>query len=105
MDGKHDIPAHTWILALAVFVIGAFLGIAWEHSEMSGGLGILGLGDQKLQGEVTALRQELAGEVAALRHELASQRETIEALKAPKSSSTTPVAAPGDAGPKAKPHR
>jgi hypothetical protein len=96
MDGKHDIPAHTWILALAVFVIGAFLGIASAHSEANGALGILGLANLKLQGEVTGLRKELA-----------SQKDAFEALKASaaKASLTTPVIAPGDATPKAKPHR
>jgi hypothetical protein len=98
MDGKIDISPHTWILALAIFVIATFLSMVWELSEISGGLGVLALANQKQQGEVNALRQKLTGEINALRQELTSQREAIDALKASakKSSLTAPPNVTGE---------
>jgi hypothetical protein len=116
MDVRYDISPHTWILALAIFVIATFLSMVFELSEMSAGMGILGLASQKQQNEVTALRQKLTGEITALRQELASQQGAIDALKASatKSSSTAPTAVSGEGAvpsprdaqpPKPKPHR
>jgi hypothetical protein len=96
MDGDHDVSAHHWILALAIFTAVSLLGVAWEFANLRGGLGLLALSSQKLTNEVSSLRQELA-----------SQREAIDALKvsSSKSSAPAPANAPADITPRAKPHR
>lgn len=87
MDGTPDLPSRTWAWALAIFTAFGFAFIGWHVSNLYGGVGALGLVDQQLVGEVTALRQEVA-----------TQRETIEALKAStsKSNSVTPASMPSE---------
>jgi hypothetical protein len=103
MENKSEINPYTWLLALAVGVLGSYAVSAWQYNEVQSAIGILALVDKKGLEDINALRQELA-----------SQRELIDSLKAasttsgakaPSAPATASEAAPAAAAAKAKPHR
>jgi hypothetical protein len=68
----HDIPAHTWVLALAVFLVFGFLFLEKQIRDTAFASAI---GEANISKEVNALREEVKG-----------LRETLESIKAAKAS-------------------
>jgi hypothetical protein len=80
LSQTHDIPAHTWVLALAVFLIFGFLFLEKQIRDTAF---VDAVGEANVSKEVNALREEVKG----LRESL----ESIKAAKAPVSPSSNQV--------------